>query len=230
MTYLLVGGGEVDILCLNETVKEIENESIFVVAVDRGYNACLAAGIKPDMLLGDFDSLGVVIAGEAKASGIPIIELNPVKDDTDMEAAVRFAASKCKKGKDRIIMTSAMGGRLDHTLGCLALLGLKQELGIEIELRNSFNRACMLFEGEEHSFAKARGFGKFVSFFPVNGSATLTLKGMKYPLDSHTLKGYNTLGVSNEITDISSACARVEKGTVLMVRSRDNIMTGDRLC
>lgn len=230
MIYLLVGGGEPDLLCLNQTLKEFENQQIFVVAVDAGYDVCLAVGLKPDLLLGDFDSLNKMIADWAKNSGIDTVELNPVKDDTDMEAALRLVGERCQKGTDKIIILSALGGRLDHTLGCLALLGLKNEFGVDIEIRNSFNRACMLFEGERLEVKNLDSFGKFISFLPVSNEAVMTLKGFKYPLESRILCGFNTLGISNEITDRENAFAIVERGIVLMVRSQDNIKGGNRLC
>ena len=58
----------------------------FVVACDRGYAYAAAEGVRPDLVISDFDSYGGRVAED-----VPVRRLPTEKDDTDTMAAVRFA-------------------------------------------------------------------------------------------------------------------------------------------
>jgi len=94
----------------------VENElpiaSDFVIAADGGYTELVGRGIVPDLVVGDFDSLGT-------APDHPNIVFSPVeKDDTDMMLAVRQGLDR---GYMSFIINGGVGGRLDHTLLCLTV-------------------------------------------------------------------------------------------------------------
>ena len=61
----------------------------FIIACDRGYAYAKEAGIRPDLLVGDFDSY----KGE-RDKRVPVLDLPVEKDDTDTMAAVRWAVSE----------------------------------------------------------------------------------------------------------------------------------------
>ena len=78
----------------------------FVIAADKGLVHLEAQGIRPDLIVGDFDSLGRVPAGDN-------ILRHPVeKDDTDTMLAVKTALDR---GMGTIVFYGCLGGRLDHT-------------------------------------------------------------------------------------------------------------------
>ena len=83
----------------------------FIIACDRGYAYAKQAGIRPDLLVGDFDSY----KGERDKS-VPVLDLPVEKDDTDTMAAVRWAVSE---GFSELRLYCALGGRLDHLMGNL---------------------------------------------------------------------------------------------------------------
>ena len=83
----------------------------FVIACDRGYAYAQSCGVRPDLVLGDFDSY----RGEL-APGIPLRKLPVEKDDTDTMSALRFALDR---GYREITLVCALGGRLDHMLANL---------------------------------------------------------------------------------------------------------------
>ena len=69
---------------------------------------------------------------------------------------------------------------------------------------------------------KTEQFGKYVSFFSLNGDVLgLTLKGFKYPLDRHYLTAADSgLTVSNEIAQ-EEATIEFDKGLLLMLMTKD---------
>ena len=56
----------------------------FIIAADAGYRHLQALGIPPDMLIGDFDSLGEV------PKGVELLRFPVMKDDTDLMLAVKY--------------------------------------------------------------------------------------------------------------------------------------------
>ena len=80
----------------------------FVIAADKGLVHLEAQGIRPDLIVGDFDSLGRVPAGDN-------ILRHPVeKDDTDTMLAVKTALDR---GMGTIVFYGCLGGRLDLPAG-----------------------------------------------------------------------------------------------------------------
>ena len=98
----------------------------FIIACDRGYAYAKEAGIRPDLLVGDFDSY----KGERDKS-VPVLDLPVEKDDTDTMAAVRWAVSE---GFSELRLYCALGGRLDHLMGNVQALGFASERGVNASL------------------------------------------------------------------------------------------------
>ena len=89
---LLLSGGEYAPL-----PEDLRNDTKYdlVIACDRGLSHAEKLGVRPDLVIGDFDSYpgteGEVSPDGETVQGIPVIRLNPVKDDTDTMSAVRYA-------------------------------------------------------------------------------------------------------------------------------------------
>ena len=105
--YIICGGPE-----SFSTVKIPDNA--YIICADSGYDKALSAGIKPDLLIGDFDSVKSKLPDD-----IDVLRAPAHKDDTDTLLAVRTAL---EKGFDEIILAGACGGRTDHTLANIATL------------------------------------------------------------------------------------------------------------
>lgn len=213
MTYI-ISGGQLDLEFAKDLL--LSEEEKVIIAADSGLDACEKMQITPDYVIGDFDSLSE--EGQsllAKQMG-EVIRLNPIKDDTDTEAALHLAFEKTE---GPITILGGTGSRLDHVLGNLSILlqGIDKER--EIFLWDVCNRIRVV---ANHCFLKKEEqFGSFVSVFPVQGMARgVDLKGFYYPLEKATLTGDNSLGVSNEIVD-EVAEISVEEGKLLVVESRD---------
>ena len=76
----IISGGQEDTLCGIEAAD-------FIIACDRGYFYARNTGIRPYLLVGDFDSYRGALPAD-----VPVLDLPVEKDDTDTMAAVRWAA------------------------------------------------------------------------------------------------------------------------------------------
>lgn len=215
MNFLIISGGAVsdDFAC--GIIKNGGYE--IIIAADSGMELLHRLGIDPDMIVGDFDSVSEKVLEEYREKEhIEISMLDPVKDDTDTEHAIREAI---RWGAKHITILGGTGTRLDHVLGNINLLGIGIEENVEIELLDPHNRVRMLDHGI--TLSKRKQYGKFFSLIPYTDEVKgVTLSGVKYPLDHYNMSGFNSLGISNEITEMTAEIA-FEEGLLLLIESRD---------
>ena len=220
MRTLIVSGGKIEDSFALEWLQE--NSYDLLIAADSGMEFLYRNQIMPDVIAGDFDSVGdeaylfFVEGIDLQRKRPEIIHLNPIKDDTDTEFVIREAI---RRGSTSITILGGTGTRLDHVLGNVYLLGIGLEYGVAIELVDANNRIRMI--RDELMLEREMQFGKFVSVLPVDGDAVgVTLEGFKYPLEDATIKTFSSLGISNEIVK-ELAVVRVNEGVLLVIESRD---------
>ena len=179
-----------------------------VIAADGGLRHTEALGLRPDVILGDFDSLGYVPADS---------RVFPVeKDDTDAMLAVRLGL---ERGCERFLFYGAMDGpRLDHTVANFQTLGYLAAHGARGALVGRDYIAAVL-KDETLSFS-ADAAGIF-SIFCLGGSAEVTIEGLHYPLEHGILTPDFPLGVSNHFTG-TPAKITVHDGMALALWDRGN--------
>ena len=163
-------------------------EGDFLIAADRGYKALRAAGIAPDLIMGDFDSLGYTPEGEN------VLPHSPIKDDTDLLLAIRWAM---ERGWRRFVIYGALGGRrLDQTVASFQTLRFLADRGAKGLLVGDGWNVTLLQNAALRFPASASGWlSVFVSGEEARG---VTLRGLKYEITDHTLTCAMPLGVSNE--------------------------------
>ena len=179
-----------------------------VIAADGGLRHTQALGLTPDIILGDFDSLGYVPADS---------QVYPVeKDDTDAMLAVRVGL---ERGCDRFLFYGAMDGpRLDHTVANFQTLAFLSTHGARGWLIGRDYIATVLC-GERIEFSgEAAGI---LSLFCLGASAEVSIEGLKYGLDRGTLTPDFPLGVSNHFMGCPARIA-VHSGLVLALWDREN--------
>ena len=163
-------------------------EGDFLIAADKGYAALQAACIAPDLILGDFDSLGYTPEGEN------VLAHSPIKDDTDLLLAIRWAM---ERGWRRFVIYGALGGRrLDQTVASFQTLRFLADHGAKGRLVGDGWNVALLQNAALRFPAAASGWlSVFVSGEEARG---VTLRGLKYEITDHTLTCGMPLGVSNE--------------------------------
>jgi thiamine pyrophosphokinase len=105
-------------------------------------------------------------------------------------------------------------------LANLGLFLLAREQGAQVTLVDPWN--YMTLVPGDMILKREEQFGRYVSFFPLGGDVEgLTLTGFKYKLRGYRLRTVDSgLTVSNEIVE-ESARITYDKGTLLMIMSRD---------
>ena len=190
-------------------------EGALVIAADGGLRHTDALGLAPDVILGDFDSLGYIPADS---------RVYPVeKDDTDAMLAVRVGL---ERGCDDFLFYGAMDGpRLDHTIANFQTLGYLATHGARGTLIGRDYIATVL-KAESIEFPEnAEGI---LSLFCLGESAEVSIGGLKYGLDHGTLTPDFPLGVSNHFEG-KPAKITVHSGLVLALWDRCNGL-GVRKC
>ena len=193
MNCLLVGGGEVDSELLKKTYKDLENPYTF--GVDRGCIYLLDNNLPISKAVGDFDSLSeeekIIIDRFFDKE-----QLNPIKDDTDTEHALKMAVSM---KPDKIIILGCTGTRLDQTFASIRLLKLAADEGIEAFLLDKNNRIRVV-KGIS-ILSKNDSYGRYISILPFGETISgLKIRGFKYDATDLTIDAASSLGVSNELT------------------------------
>ncbi len=177
----------------------------FVIAADAGYNALRKMDVKPDLLVGDFDSLG------ACPPDVPTHTFPVEKDDTDMGLALNEG---WVRGYREFMFYGADGGRMDHTVANLQLLGGLSRRGAHARMVCGTYDIYTVTNGTLS--LPPREKRTIVSVFCHGAKAAgVTLRGLKFPLLDATLTCDHPLGVSNEY-EAPLAEVTVAEGTLLV--------------
>ena len=189
-----------------------------IIAADRGMEFCYRNNLIPREIIGDFDSGNKeILSYYETCPQVKITYLNPVKDDSDTQSALKYAADQ---GAGKVWILGATGNRLDHVAANPGLLYYGDDLGMQICMIDSHNYITLIKDNTV--LQREEQFGDYVSFFALEGKVEgLTLRGFKYPLTNHCLQIQDAgLTVSNEIVE-ETARVSFTKGRLLMVMSRD---------
>lgn len=180
-----------------------------VLAADGGLRHTEALGLTPHGILGDFDSLGYI----PKGSTVFPVE----KDDTDAMLAVRRGY---EQGCRRFLLYGAMDGpRLDHTVANFQALAWLASRGAQGYLVGETYLAAVLPPGRVRFQKEAEGIlSLFCLGAPVEG---LTIRGLQYPLENHTLTPDFPLCVSNHFQAEPSEISWIQ-GLPLILWDRQN--------
>ena len=159
-------------------------ETEFIIGVDKGLQFLYENGIKPDYIVGDFDSVPREIVEYYRTEeNVPIREFNPVKDASDTEIALRLCLGLRRK---EIYILGGTGNRIDHLWANIQCLNIALAAGSEAMILDSHNRIRILEHGI--TLTRAEAFGKYFSVFPLELPVEdFSISGAKYPLQNHLL-------------------------------------------
>ena len=197
---IIVGGANIqDYKKIRKHLKES-----FVIYCDGGLKHEEALSLKPDLIVGDFDSF------KKPERDIETITLPCEKDDTDTFYAVKEAI---KRGFCEFTLIGVTGGRLDHTLGNVSMLLYLYESGKNAEIIDDYS--VMKIVGNEPEYIT----DNFLYFSLNNLSGTakgVNVENAKYPLKDAEIKGSSALCVSNEVIKGKTAKVYITDGIMLL--------------
>ncbi|WP_239284725.1 thiamine pyrophosphokinase [Collinsella sp. An2] len=219
-TRILVVGGSPEPSSA-ETIRCAAAGCKAVVAVDRGLDALLAAGVSCDLFCGDADSVsehGAELvrlcerdvsgnaAGAADAPRFEVVRYNPHKDDTDLGLALGEIA--CRWPGASLVGTCLSGGHPDHALAVLGRLST-WDGGVEVIEDGFVQRILKRGDAWElHGHTGAR-----FTFVPLSLSATVSERKMRWNLDHKRVSLLSDLGVSN-VVEAESASITCHEGII----------------
>lgn len=181
------------------------------IGVDSGTLALIKQGIPVKLAIGDFDSVDAQEMKLIEDHSEEIIRLNPIKNDTDSEAAMHAAF---ERGYDHIIFLGALGGRADHAI---VNLRLAYQHPLAISLLDDDNLITAFAEG---TYVIKKENYTYISFF-TEDEAEISLQNFKYSLDHCVINSRDLYTVSNELTE-DTGILSVHRGIVLMVQAKDH--------
>lgn len=196
-------------------MKAIVRPGDYLVAVDGGLHHMQALGLRPDLLIGDLDSLAPAEVEALRESGVEIKQYPVHKDETDLELAVEAAVHA---GCTALVIAGALGGRLDMTLANLFLLGLPSLDGVDARLEDGVEEVFLIRPGGWREITGRPG--ERVSLLPLGDPAHgVRTVNLFYPLNGETLYPERTRGISNRLVE-ANAQVRLDSGVLICIHSR----------
>lgn len=179
-----------------------------IICADSGYLKCLSLDIKPDLIIGDFDSSAM------PDMDCETIVLNVRKDDTDTFHCVSEAI---KRGYKDIVILGGIGSRVDHTYSNILCVNYAFENNVRCALINRNTNITVKSGNFEIKKGKYKYFSLFALFDECEG---LSIKGAEYELDNITLSPSCQLTQSNAFKD-STVEISISKGKIILILCND---------
>ncbi|MFO7751978.1 MAG: thiamine diphosphokinase [Desulfobacteraceae bacterium] len=211
MKFIIVSSG---VIKNQKRFLELAGTADKIVCADAGAGHLKSMGILPDVIIGDFDSIGPENMEFFKGRSVEMIQHSVKKDATDTELAAMWAIEHkaCE-----IIFLGASGSRLDHTLANIMLLKKMADLNIKSSIIDDHN--CIYLVNDHLTL---RGTpGEFLSIIPLTEKVSgVTLEGLEFPLHNKEIYMGSSLGISNRFT-AESAVISIRQGLLIVTKSKD---------
>ena len=152
-----------------------------------------------------------------KEGDVEVVQFPADKNETDLELAIQHALTL---NPQEVIIIGALGGRLDQTLGNIALISNLQPATCNLKLNDGLEEVFFC-----HDHAEVNGAaGDIVSLIPWQGEVTgILTHGLKWVLQNETLYPHKTRGISNEMTG-DTATIKIKSGLLLVVHRCETVI------
>lgn len=190
-----------------------------LIAADGGARRVLEAGLVPDVVVGDFDSLPPAERERLVAAGVELRVAAPDKDESDMELCLLAAIAS---GTRRIVVLGALGlVRPEHSVANLLLLADPRLDGLAVTLAGRGSRIFRTGTADGAGAAEVTGeTGDLVSLFPLGEAVEgVTTHGLRFALADETLPVGPSRGLSNELLG-TTARVTSRRGRLLVIHTR----------
>ena len=202
---VIIAGGDV--------CEKMNPSQELILCADGGYRHALAQNIRPDVLIGDFDSYTDTLPENVK-----IVRYPAEKDVSDTWACVEYAV---KQGYQAFEIYGAFGGdRIDHSIANLQLFRAIAEKNRNAVFHYGKQKISNINAGNSERIDADR-YLSFSVFALSDICKGVTIKGAKYLLENAELKNSFPLGLSNEVTDKVFAEISVKEGSLMLVKTKE---------
>lgn len=201
-SIVLVGGADLGPQDLNI----LQSYAPSIVACDGGADHLLAAGIRPAAVIGDLDS----ISDAARLEYADLLHHVPEQDTVDFEKAWQLVDAPL------VFAVGFSGGRLDHTLAVLNVMGRFSERRLILigaaDVTVILPRGGIVLDG--------LGIGSRLSLMPL-AAARVSGSGLRWPVGGHV---FDTLGFTSPSNEVASPVVLLSaEGPVLLVLPRESL-------
>ena len=177
-----------------ELLRRLAGECDHIVAVDRGLDALLGAGLSCDVYVGDADT----VSDEGRAlvdvaTEFEVERHDPYKDYTDLALALDSVRRRWPGAE--VVATCATGGRPDMALSVLGLLASYDDAPVWI--CEDETTARILHAGESWTIQGAEG--KTFSIIAIAPGTEISEHGLEWELDHSPLALLADTGISNVV-------------------------------
>ena len=202
---IIVGGADIRNYDL---IRESLQSDDYIIFCDSGLKHLAALQVEPSLIVGDFDS------HENPHLATETIVLPCEKDDTDTVYAMKEAI---RRGFDTFLLIGVVGGRLDHTLGNIAMLLYLDAHGCKGTIIDDYSEMEIVSSDPAYIEDKYA----FFSLLNITGCAKgIMIQNAKYPLDDGEITCEYQYGVSNEVIPGKTAIVSVREGKLLLIKDR----------
>lgn len=199
------------ILPAKRILDDLRARSQLIICADGGANRAREAGLTPDYIIGDLDSMD----DETRRtfSSAKIVH-RPSQYETDLEKALQFVV---ELDVARVLLVGVTGLRFDHQL---VNLNIAEKFcdRVDIETHDDFGEGRFVRPGQASFDAPIGQQISLIAFRRVEGIST---SGLKYPLQCEALEWAVRDGLSNEVIS-SPVRIKVGRGTVFYFRVRES--------
>jgi thiamine pyrophosphokinase len=171
------------------------NPSDLIIAADGGTRHCKSLDLKPNVIIGDLDSLDSGDITTYQQAGVEIIQHPSHKDETDLELALQLAM---EYEITQVYIIGGLGARWDMTFANVLLAAHPMFSQLAIRLQDG-SQELVILRGKGQIKIDGKP-GIPISLIPIAGDALgITTYGLEYPLSNETLYFGSPRGVSNSI-------------------------------
>jgi thiamine pyrophosphokinase len=213
-TYLAVRNLTM-LICANGDITHsriYKPEGSIVIAADGGARHCMASGIIPHVVIGDFDSLTGDELARLENSGAKIIRYPTDKDETDLELALTYAV---EHGASVITFLGLLGGRWDMSFANILLLSSPRFQELHFRIIVGDTEMFILHGGDTLDLGGIPG--DTVSVIPLSNRTTgITYTGLEWPLEDASIDFGSPRGVSNRMSS-ENAQIYLDSGVLLVI-------------
>ncbi len=202
---VIIGGAEINGA---DATRSYLTDNDFYIFCDSGLYHADKLGIKPDLIIGDFDS------HPRPNTDIETITLPREKDDTDTVYAVKEAI---RRGFSDFLFIGVVGGRLDHTLGNTSILLMLHSKGMKAKIVDDYSE-MEICDSATHYIDESFSYFSLLNIDGVCGG--VTERNVKFPLENAEITAEYQYGISNEILPGKIAEVSVSQGRALLIKIR----------
>ena len=207
MRAIIIANGEMKNI---EIIEQNICKGDYIICLDGGLKHADNAGIMPNVIVGDFDSVDMALVEKYREKGAEVHSFPVRKDFTDMEIGINIAA---EKNIGELVLLGALGGRTDHALGNIFNMQQALNKGIEISIIDENQHIFLLSKEKKFRYKK----GMIISLIPITGKVEgVKTANLSYPLNDETLYSGYSRGVSN-IFDEDEAQISISSGILLVI-------------